>query len=107
MHVSGITDLADYFVVCSAESARQVRAIAEAVDGAMGESPLGIEGLEASQWVLMDYNDVILHIFRKETREFYDLERLWGDVPRLKLTRPRKQEETAISGPRTGRAERG
>jgi len=83
-----MTTLADFFVVCSAESTRQVRAIADAVHEAFakeGRKPLGIEGLEESSWVLLDFNDFILHIFLTDRRGFYDLERLWADAPRLTL----------------------
>lgn len=58
----------------------------EAIDAALsprGIKPLGVEGREGSRWVLVDYNDVILHIFRKEAREFYNLDRLWGDAPQI------------------------
>jgi ribosome-associated protein len=88
LKVADRSTLADYFVICSAESSRQVHAIAEAVEGTFskqGIEPLGVEGLEGSTWVLMDYGDFILHIFRSETREFYDLERLWADAPRIEV----------------------
>jgi len=89
--VGELSTLADYFVICSAESSRQVRAIAEAVQDAFskeGARPFGIEGLEESSWVLLDYSDFLLHIFRAEKREFYDLERLWADAPRLNIRLP-------------------
>lgn len=81
-----MTSLADFFIICSAESEPQIRAIVDAVYELLskkGSKPLGVEGREASQWVLVDYNDVILHIFKKEAREFYNLDRLWGDAPQL------------------------
>jgi ribosome-associated protein len=81
-----MTTLTDYFVICSAESGRQVQAIAEAVEDAFsreGIEPVGVEGLETLSWVLMDYSDFILHVFRTETRSFYDLDRLWADAPRV------------------------
>lgn len=85
-HVSELTSLADFFVLCSAESEPQMRAIADAVEDSLskkGNRPYGIEGREGGLWVLLDYNDVILHIFKKEAREFYNLDRLWGDAPRI------------------------
>jgi ribosome-associated protein len=85
-HVSEITSLADFFVLCSAESEPQMRAIADAVEDSLskkGARPYGIEGREGGLWILIDYNDVILHIFKKEAREFYNLDRLWGDAPRI------------------------
>lgn len=91
LHVSEITSLADFFILCSAESEPQVRAIVDAVESSapeIGSSPIGIEGREASQWVLIDYGDVILHIFRKEAREFYNLDRLWGDAPQIPFPDP-------------------
>ncbi len=66
-------------------------AIVDAVEAALskkGSRPLGIEGREAGIWVLMDYNDVILHIFQKEAREFYALDRLWSDAPKIDLSGP-------------------
>ena len=65
-------------------------AIADAIDMALsreGIVPMSVEGRENALWVLMDYNDVIIHVFKKEVREFYDLERLWGDAKRLSVPR--------------------
>ena len=87
--VGELTSLADFFVICSAESEPQIRAIVDGVHESLskkGSHPLGIEGREASFWVLVDYSDVILHIFKKEAREFYSLDRLWGDAPQLPLS---------------------
>jgi ribosome-associated protein len=89
-----MTTLTDYFVICSAESGRQVQAIADAVEETFsreGIEPFGVEGRETFSWVLMDYSDFILHIFRTETRSFYDLDRLWADAPRVAV----KQTQTA------------
>lgn len=85
-HVSELTSLADFFVLCSAESEPQMRAIVDAVEASLskkGARPYGVEGREGGLWILLDYNDVILHIFKKEAREFYSLDRLWGDAPRI------------------------
>ena len=79
-----ISDFTDYFVVCSGTSDRQVRAIATAVESELrdhGIRPLHVEGLRKAQWVLMDYGDFLVHVFDKERREFYRLERLWSDAP--------------------------
>lgn len=92
LHVASLTSLADYFVLCTADSGRQLRAVADAVQEGLskeGIKPLGVEGLEGASWVLMDYSDFILHIFRAETRTFYDLDRLWADAPRVAV-RPQK-----------------
>lgn len=87
--VTALTSLADYFVICSAESEPQIRAIADAVEGNLSEHgirPLGIEGREAAIWLLIDYGDVVLHIFKDEARSFYNLDRLWGDAPQIGLS---------------------
>ena len=74
---------ADYFVVCSADSDTQVKAIAEGIRDGMeqvGISAWHSEGYQSLQWVLLDYVDVVVHVFHKEVRSFYNLERLWGDA---------------------------
>jgi ribosome-associated protein len=76
-------------VLCSGGSDRQVRAIADHIDGSLAQQrirPLSIEGTSTSQWVLMDYGDVIVHIFRTDVRAHYALERLWGDATRVLLS---------------------
>ena len=82
-----LTSIADYFVICSGRSDTQVQAIAQAVEehllGTLGERPLSIEGLPHAQWVLLDYGDVVVHVFYVPVREFYDLERLWMRAPRV------------------------
>ena len=83
-----LTAYADTFIILSGRSDRQVRSIADAVMHALksnGEQPLGVEGLDDGNWVLIDCNDAIVHVFDPETRERYDLERLWRDAPRLDL----------------------
>lgn len=80
----GITDL---FVITSGTNDRQVRTIAEEVEAqvkrALGRAPLRVEGLDDARWVLMDYGDAVIHVFHEEARQYYDLERLWADAPRL------------------------
>ena len=88
LDVSGLTAYADTFIILTGRSNRQVRSISEAVVHALKEDndhPLGIEGLDDGSWVLIDCNDAIVHVFDPETRERYDLERLWRDAPRLEL----------------------
>jgi len=83
MDLRKVTDMADFFVVCSADSDVQVKAVADAVaDGTdqLGISPWHREGMAQSQWILLDYVDVVVHIFYKETRKFYGIEKLWGDA---------------------------
>jgi len=85
LDLRGLTSVADYFVICTGRSDRQVKAIHDAIHegckSAHGLLPRRVEGLAQSQWVLMDYLDVIVHIFVPAVREFYALERLWGEVP--------------------------
>ena len=88
MDMRNLTSYADVFVVLTGRSDRQVRAIADAIISEMkerGEAPLGVEGLDDGNWVLIDCNDTIVHVFDEETRVQFDLERLWRDAPRLGL----------------------
>jgi ribosome-associated protein len=82
--VSGITS---YFLICSAQSDRQVKAILGAIEQGVAEvdgtRPLAIEGADTYEWVLMNYGYFLVHVFQQETREFYELERLWRDAPRM------------------------
>lgn len=83
MDLKKITDITDYFVLCSADSDTQVKAIADAViDGTdeIGVPAWRTEGLTQRQWIIIDFVDVVLHIFLKEARHFYNLEKLWGDA---------------------------
>jgi ribosome-associated protein len=83
------SSITDYFLICSGGSTRQVQAIADAIDEQMsqsGEVSLGIEGYREARWILMDYGDVIVHVFAQDTREFYDLERLWANAPKIDVT---------------------
>ena len=78
-----LTDMTDFFVVCSADSDTQVKAIADAIaDGTekLGSSPWHEEGISNRQWVLLDFVDVVAHVFHKEARRYYGLEKLWGDA---------------------------
>lgn len=78
----------DYFVICSGTNPRQIRAIADATTEALAEDgakPAHIEGYERSEWILLDYFDFIVHIFMPATREFYGLEKLWGDAERIEV----------------------
>jgi len=91
MEVRDITSIADYFIVCSGRSDRQAQSIAQGIEEnlrGMGVRPHSVEGAGRGQWVLMDFSDVIVHIFYEPVREFYDLEGLWGDAPRVELPEP-------------------
>ena len=89
LDLSRLTDVCDYFLVCSGDNPRQVDAIVdevrEKVSANCGVSPLSCEGREGLSWVLVDYGSVVVHVFRRETREFYRLENLWGDAARVPL----------------------
>ena len=80
---------ADHFLICSGGNARQIRAIADGIMEALAEDgakPAHVEGYERSEWILLDYFDFIVHIFARETRLFYGLERLWGNAERVEVT---------------------
>lgn len=85
--VADVVGYADYFVIVSARNPRQVRAIADAVKQSLKHDhallPAGVEGMETGQWVLVDFDDVVLHVFHEGSRGFYDLEGLWADAERL------------------------
>ena len=94
LNVQGLTVIADYFVLCSANSDQQVRAIARSIDDKLSEKGIEakkIAGMDDARWVLMDYADVIVHVFHKREREYYDLERLWSDAE--KILRQEDKEE--------------
>lgn len=86
--VRGLVAYADYFVICSGRSERQVRAISEHIISEMrdlGRRPLGSEGLKNGLWVLLDFGDVVVHVFHEEERQEYDIERLWSNAPEMPL----------------------
>lgn len=87
LEVGPVLALCGHFVICSAPNTRLVRTIAEEVEEqvrlAGGPKPVRTEGLDDLRWVLLDYGDFVVHVFLDETRRYYDLERLWSDVPRL------------------------
>jgi ribosome-associated protein len=79
-----VSSIADFFVICTADSETQVKAIADHLDADLkerGARPLRKEGLRALKWVLVDYGDVVAHVFKRDAREFYNLEKLWADAP--------------------------
>jgi ribosome-associated protein len=88
LDVRELTSFTDVFILATGGSDRHVRAIADAVEAAveeLGERPLGIEGYDEGRWLLLDLGDVIVHLFQRDVREHYDLERLWSEAPRLHL----------------------
>ena len=85
LDVRGLASYADYFVVMTADSERQASAIADHIDDALsdaGRTKVGIEGQTTGRWILLDYGDVVAHIFSRDARDFYDLEGLWADAKR-------------------------
>ena len=99
LQVAPLTSVADYLVIGSADSDRQAGAIAEHIDGILsrsGSKPLSVEGTRSAQWVVMDFGDVIAHIFRQDVREHYALERLWADAKRIAI--PDKSPATKPTG---------
>lgn len=88
LDIRELTSLGDYFVIASANNTTLVKTLAEEVEdklSAKGVEPRRVEGSSSAMWILMDYSDVMIHIFYNETRDFYCLERLWGDAPRLDI----------------------
>lgn len=89
LETDGLTTLADYFVLCSGSSAPQLKALADAGEKAMkdhGILPHHVEGHRGGTWILQDYGDVVVHVFDKEARAFYDLDRLWADAKTVDLS---------------------
>jgi ribosome-associated protein len=78
-NLTELTTMADYFVLTTASNDRQARAIADSIVERIGPA-LSVEGLQTAKWILMDYGDVVFHVFQEEARRFYALERLWGDA---------------------------
>jgi len=96
LDVAAVAGYADYFVIVSGRSTRQVQGLARAIDDAVGSRRLSaakVEGLEEGHWVLLDYNDVVVHVFHEETRALYDLEGLWHDAGRVALADLGMEEE--------------
>ncbi len=86
LDMHGLSSIADVFFLCRAENTRQVKAISEAIEEQLktaGRRPTRIEGLPEARWVVMDYGDILRHIFLDEARSHYSLETLWGDAPHL------------------------
>jgi ribosome-associated protein len=83
LNLKGLSSVCDYFVIVSGDADIHVKAIAESIDeelAKMGERVYHVEGMEEGNWVLLDYVDVVIHVFRERTRQFYALEKLWGDA---------------------------
>jgi ribosome-associated protein len=88
LDVHGLIVITDFFVICSGGTERQVKTVVEEVERSLrdlGRKPLRREGETEARWVLLDYVDIVVHVFADEEREYYDLERLWRDAPRIEL----------------------
>ena len=87
LDLRGISTFTDFFVICSATSEPQLKAIANEIETRLKEEnairPVAIDGFPASQWIVLDYLQVVVHIFHQDKRAFYSLEDLWGDAPRV------------------------
>ena len=106
LDLRGLCHFTDYFVICHGASSRQALAIADGIEERLFEEgrrkPKHIEGRRVADWILMDFIDIVVHVFVEEKREFYSLERLWGDAPRVELkgtadapARPARRRPTA------------
>ncbi|MBI4687956.1 MAG: ribosome silencing factor [Nitrospirae bacterium] len=88
LEMKSLTSFADYFVICSGENPVHIKALSEEIEERLSKNkvrPMGVEGLGAARWVLMDYGDIIVHIFDEDTRDFYQLEKLWLDAPKIPI----------------------
>lgn len=97
LDLSALTVIADYFVICSGENTTQVKTIARFIEEMFALEnlkPLGVEGVAYSHWILLDYGDVIVHVFEKETRAYYNLEKLWMDAKTLEID----EDKTDMAG---------
>ncbi len=88
LKISELTTIADYFIIAGANNPNQLKAMADSVEEAMaklGINKIGTEGVGNKNWILLDYNSIVIHLFDKESRDFYNLERIWGDAERVEL----------------------
>ena len=88
LDLSKVSDVTDCFVICSGTNRSQIQALADGVEEALGRKGLlhkGIEGYDTANWILIDYNDFVVHIFDKDSRDMYDLERIWSDADKVEV----------------------
>ncbi len=88
LELKELSTIADYFVICSGDNTAQIKAIAESIDEYFSKKkifPIGKEGLDFARWILIDYGDIVVHIFNQEARGYYDLEKFWIDAPRIDI----------------------
>jgi ribosome-associated protein len=99
-----LATFSDFFVICSADSDTQVKAIADEIDKSLRDEGIKCwhkEGYMALSWVLLDYVDVVVHVFKKDAREFYNIEKLWGDAPSIEIMDPELRKKAAKPKPKT------
>lgn len=102
LDVSELTSYADYFLVCSGRSNRQVAGIAEHIKKTLrqkGMRPISVDGIKEGQWALLDYGNVIIHVFYESVRDFYDLEGLWADATRIRTPAMEAEDDAALGEP--------
>lgn len=108
LEVGPVMAVCEHFVIASGSNTRQVRTIAEEVEEQLkaggGPKPIRMEGFDDLRWVLLDYGDFVVHVFLDETRRYYDLERLWSDVPRLDWADPDRPSGATPADPVAGGA---
>lgn len=96
LDVSSLLVITDHFVICTGNTDRQVKAIAQEVERKLAEDlsikPFRREGEREGRWILLDYVDFVVHVFHKEDRDYYDLERLWSDAPRVEVPNERWEQ---------------
>ena len=88
LDLSKVSDITDCFVICSGSNRSQIQALSDGVEEALGKKGLhhkGIEGYDTANWILLDYGDFVIHIFDKDSRSMYDLERIWGDADKVEI----------------------
>jgi len=98
LNVKELTSITDFFVICSADTDIQVKAIADSIRRNTDHKPIRIEGYEQLNWVLLDYIDVIVHVFRSTERNYYNIEKLWADAPTTEYT----DDDFTTADPSTG-----
>ncbi|MEL6893972.1 MAG: ribosome silencing factor [Actinomycetota bacterium] len=102
LDVGDVLSIAGYFVVASASNPRLVRTVAEEVEAGLkaefDRAPVRTEGMREQQWILVDYGDVVVHVFHETQRQFYAIERLYGDVPRVRWQRADERADSLSSG---------
>lgn len=88
LDLSSVSDITDHFIICSGTNRSQIQALSDGVEEALAKKGLhhkGIEGYDSASWILLDYGDFVVHVFDKDSRSMYDLERVWGDAGKVEI----------------------